>query len=250
MSFRIKKPPPSIWNCLPLFQKIKIYQSQLTSAYSPYVDKLQAKTIVKNICGDDIHVANVIRVLESPSDFQESDINTLHIIKASHGCGWNISMTEKTTVAQVRKQLELWNRVYRNGIEKQYLYITPRFFIEEKINDANIGITNAAITFMFRCIHGNPVTIGIRYGSTQNNYNIDWNIIGKQTHTYILERPEYITRMIDLAKRLSSPFEFVRMDFYIDKEENIYLSEYTFSPSGGALFFPIELEMKLGKLWR
>ena len=107
----MKKPPPSIWNRLPLFQKIKEYQKQLTSAISPYVDKLQAKTIVKNICGDDIHVTNVIRILESPSDFQETDINPLHIIKASHGCGWNISMTEETNVSQVRQQLESWNHV-------------------------------------------------------------------------------------------------------------------------------------------
>ena len=247
MAFRVKKP--ASWKTMLLFKKIQVYRSQLSEEYSPYVDKLTAKEIVKKIGNDDICVAKVVRVLEGPLDFKESDINTQHIIKSTHGCGWNISITDETTVQQVQEQLKKWNCVYRDNIEPQYGHIPPRFFIEEKVADIVLGITGAATTFMFRCIHGNPATIGIRCGNLQNNYDLNWNVIKEQEHTHILDRPSYLPRMLDLAKRLSQPFEFVRIDLYIDKDENIYFSEFTFSPSGGAMFFPPEIERKLGKLW-
>ena len=247
MDFHVRKP--GSWSSMPLFKKLEIYQSQLSKKYAPYVDKLRAKEIVKEMAKDDISVAKVVRILEGPTDFKESDIHPDHIIKATHGCGWNISMTNKTSVSEVHALLKKWNRPYRHTVEMQYNYIPPRFFIEEKINDICLGITDTAITFMFRCIHGEPVTIGIRCGKSQNNYDLNWNMIKKQEHTYILEKPSYLPRMIALAKKLSQPFEFVRIDVYIDKDENIYFSEFTFSPSGGAMFFPLDIEKKLGKLW-
>jgi len=56
---------PENWMELPMFKKIYYYGKQLTKEYAEYVDKLQAKRKVKEICGDDIQVAKVLRVLES-----------------------------------------------------------------------------------------------------------------------------------------------------------------------------------------
>ncbi|NCW28114.1 MAG: hypothetical protein EBV83_07475 [Verrucomicrobia bacterium] len=64
-----------------------------------------------------------------------------------------------------------------------------------------------------------------------------------------LERPKHLERMIKISERLSALFEFVRMDFYIDHMDEIYLSEYTFSPMGGIQVLSDELEKSLGALW-
>jgi hypothetical protein len=81
---------PENWMELPMFKKIYYYGTQLTKEYTEYVDKLQAKNKVKEICGDDIQVAKVVRVLNSYYDLTLDDLNTNYIIKSSHGSGWNI----------------------------------------------------------------------------------------------------------------------------------------------------------------
>ena len=51
------------------------------------------------------------------------------------------------------------------------------------------------------------------------------------------------------AEILSKPFEFVRIDFFIDRKNDIYFSEFTFTPLGGKKYYSDEIELKLGKLW-
>ena len=100
---------------------------------------------------------------------------------------------------------------------------------------------------MFRCIYGQPVSIGFRRGNTQNNYDIDWNPL-TPIRIKDIEKPEHLDKMIRFAKLLSAQFEFVRIDFYY-VNQNIYFGEFTFTPSGGNPFFPIDIENKLGTIW-
>ena len=53
----------------------------------------------------------------------------------------------------------------------------------------------------------------------------------------------------NISTILSAPFEFVRMDFYIDIEDKIYLSEYTFTPAAGFQYYSCKVEKELGKIW-
>jgi hypothetical protein len=57
--------------------------------------------------------------------------------------------------------------------------------------------------------------------------------------------------MKELAEVLSSPFPFVRIDFFLGKKDKIYFSEYNFiNGKGGKQYFSDEYELKLGKLLR
>ena len=240
MSFTFKKPDN--WSSMPLYMKIQFYKTKMNADYAPYVDKLKAKEIVTSLCND-IKVARVIRILDGPKDFTVADINEKHMIKAAHGSGWNINMNTTTNVTMVKKLLNTWNRKYNPVEEQQYKYIIPRFFIEEKID----GIIGNALVYMIRCIHKKPVTIGVKLNCIQNSYDINWNIIGNDNLPFI-QKPVCLPQMLKIAELLSSPFEFVRIDLYIENN-SIYFSEYTFTPSRGAKIFSTELENSLGLLW-
>jgi hypothetical protein len=240
MTFSFIKPEN--WNILPLYKKIQYYASQLDERYSRYVDKIEAKKIVKELCGEDIHVSPIIRILDNPNDFSINDINENNMIKSSHGCGWNINMSKNTKVNNVIELLNKWNKVYSYN-EKQYSYIQPRFFIEEKVN----GSKGNADVFMFRCIHGEPITIGFKRRSMQNSYDITWKPLTTNNIANV-EKPFHLDKMLELSRRLSSQFEFVRIDFYY-VNDIIYFSEFTFTPAGGAIFFPMNLEEQYGSMW-
>jgi hypothetical protein len=91
----------------------------LNAQHAPYVDKLEAKRIVEETFSktcDKIKVAKVIRVLESPEDLRESDLDPKHIIKATHGSGWNIfvksssNLEEFNTITELKCSLYEWCR--------------------------------------------------------------------------------------------------------------------------------------------
>jgi hypothetical protein len=236
-------PKPENWSSLALFEKIQIYKKHLDERFAPFVDKLQVKESVKEVC----KVAPLIRILDSPDDIHPNDLQSNWIIKATHGSGWNIPITQLTTLEEVNQKLHKWNRVYVGSNEKHYQHIKPRFFIEEKIDDAYDGKTGQAVVFMFRCIHGKAITIGVKKGDEQNMYFIDGRCIGK-AFPFVLPwlRAE---EMKTIAEELAKPFEFVRMDFYLGAKGDIYLSEYTFSPAGGQPIYPHHIEKELGALW-
>jgi len=240
-------PKPGMWDYMPLYKKIGYYKTILTNDYAKYVDKIEAKNIVREAAGDLVQCTQLIRVLKDPNDIHESDLNTNHIIKSAHGCGWNINIKDTTTVESVKLALNSWNHQYVGTGEKQYSFIEPRFYIEEKLVDSVLGQTANAVVYLIRCIRGSPFVIGVRMKNRQNNYDLNWNPI-KKVEIQNLEKPKQLEKMLEIAERLSKPFEFVRIDLYIGID-GIYFSEFTFTPSGGNKFYSMKKEHEFGKLW-
>lgn len=253
---------PKNWTRLPLYKKVQIYQQFLGKFHAPFVDKLIAKQIVTKVCCGEILVAPVIRILSSPNDLRPEDLHPNSIIKAAHASKWNLNLKDKCSpekIPSMVQKLHQWNRTYSPGLEKQYQHIQPRFFIEEKIIDKYAHCYNEigeksddAIVYMFRCIYGKVVSISARLGERRNDYNPHWEVIGGFDMPFI-KNPDadLLQRMIRNAEKLSAPFEFVRMDFYMGPGDDhpIYFSEFTFSPTCGLPTLPGNLEYTLAKSW-
>jgi len=242
---------PSNWNNLPIYEKIKIYAENLTEEYSQYVDKINSKLIVKKICGENIQIPKIIKILKSPNDIKQNDLQPNYIIKSAHASGWNINIDSNTKINDVHKTLNLWNTKYNPHYEKQYSFLNPTFFIEEKINDSILGLTGNAIVYMIRCIHSKPISIGVKYKYDLNSYDIEWNEIQKPQIKFVIPKPKKLDLMLEMASLLSSNFEFVRIDFYINANDDIYFSEFTFTPaSGNKVYDDINIEFSQGMLWK
>ena len=247
---------PDNWSSLQLYQKISYYKTILSSEHAFFVDKLNVKEFIHQQTNGRCKVGEVVKILDSYEDICEADLQEGTVIKTTHASGWNIFVTPRMNIVKVKERLKSWNTVYIGNNEQHYKYIPPRFFIEKRIHDYKYGYTQKAVTFMFRCIHGQPISINVRdfsketpYSSDamQNNYRMDGTLIEKAKFPF--EFPPEVPTMIELAKLLSKPFEFVRVDFYLDSKRDIYFSEFTFTPSGGIPFYPTPLEIEFGKMW-
>lgn len=261
------KNKPGNWFRLPLYKKISYTMRRLDERYSPYVDKLQAKEIVLKMCGDKIKVPRTVKILKDHTDLELKDLHENYMLKASHSSGKNYSMKKENNMNNVRalmNYVKKYSIPYDSKYETQYKYLTPRFFIEEKIEDRQFGRNGNAITYMLRCIHGIPHTFTYldkrkdmqRHYFIEKNRNLkeiimDYNILKQKEFNFHIEQlpQSIIDRMCEAASILSKPFDFVRMDFYVDKNDNIYFSEYTFSPGHGSQNFDMPTESLLGKLW-
>ncbi len=243
---------------MPLFEKITYYKTQITVDYAPFVDKLDAKQIVHVQSEGAVRTAPLIRELTSPTDIHESDMNPAWILKASHGCAWNLDLSG-ATVSEARRCLQEWNTHYRSAEEPHYSFLRPRFFIEEKITDTSPvygerATPGKAGVYMIRCVKGKPICISYKWGTQQNTYDPTWKLMKKPELEEPLPPPAQLTEMLRIAEKLARPFELARIDLYIGRDsqrptEGIYFSEYTFTPAGGNMFFPYPLEKQLGRLW-
>jgi hypothetical protein len=249
--FKFIRPPD--WTQLPLSKKIQHYMIQLDKPHSYYVDKLSAKRIIKNILGDEIEVPKTIRILENYLDVRESDINTNYMIKASHGSSWNLIFEEGVhyDINQVKLTLSSWNCPFNGDIEKQYKYIAPVFYVEEKITCRYQGHNGKAYAWCLYCIHNKVYYINVidKYRDYINRYDLNWNLLDVELNgLFHVDKPKEMNKMINLAERLSKPFEFVRVDFYIGSDDKIYFSEFTFSPCMGINIYG-NFDYEMGKVW-
>ncbi len=247
--FKVIKPPN--WNSYALYQKIQYYGTNLNKHYSKYVDKIEAKKVIKDICGDDIKTAKVLKILDNPYDIKNNDLIENTIIKSTHGSGWNIIIKNNTNINinNICNKLNSWNKIY-SFKEKQYTFLKPGFFIEDIIDDKYYGKNGNAVVYMVRCINGKAISVStyLKHLEKTSVYDINWNIIYKNELPNI-QKPVHFDKIIKYAELLSAPFEFVRIDFHIDKNADIYFSEFTFTPKAGMISFSYELEKKLGEIW-
>ena len=261
------KNKPSNWNTLPLFHKVRFIKNKISRSYAPYIDKLEVKNLVKKMYGNKIEVPKTIRILKNIYDISENDLNSNYMIKGAHGTGFNINIKPniKYNINDIISLLQKFNVLYNPKHEIQYSYLKPTFYIEEKIVDKYYGKNGEAICYMIRCIHGIPYTFSpyIKKTNEQYNYLFDKNkklIDIKMDYQKFNQKllninikiigQENIEKMYDIASLMSKPFEFVRIDLYLDVNNKIYLNEYTFTPAQGNQNYPMEIEMKLGKLWK
>jgi hypothetical protein len=86
----------------------------------------------------------------------------------------------------------------------------------------------------FVLVCGDRVVTEMGNDVSRHIFDMNWNpLVGLTNETSDkIERPEHLAQMIDIAKKLSADFKFVRVDLY-DINGKVYFGELTFSPTNG-----------------
>ena len=95
--------------------------------------------------------------------------------------------------------------------------------------------------YKFYCYGGEPVHLNYcfdrdsRGHAEVTEFDINWQPrpdLSRGHYDAIPEKPLCFDEMVEIAKALSKPFPFVRVDFYVEHDRPIF-GELTFTPSGG-----------------
>jgi hypothetical protein len=222
---------------IPLFEKIKKEGPKLSKLHANYLNKIQAKSIAV-AASPAVKVAKLIKTFNNSSDFNASDLNHMHIVKASRGSGYCLDLSGVSGASGVQKTLKAWKlRFSKEPVE---------FLIETKLDDAVYGLTGTAVDYKFFCFHGKPAYFLCRDGKNRNFYDLDYKPLKLESDAE-LDHID-LAPMIRIAEELSAPFQFVRIDLYNCKD-GVYFGEYTFHCREGKQEFPMELELYFGSLW-
>ena len=155
-------------------------------------------------------------------------------------------------VEQVCKEW-LKQNYYWNHREAQYYSLKPAIIIEECLRNEDHSLP---LDYKIWCFHGQPAIIQVINSDrdTHSFYSPKWEQLDiaytQKKQWQERSRPDKLDELLHVAHRLSSEFDFVRVDLYHVKN-TVYFGELTFTPTAGALqFADPSWDEHLGYLWR
>jgi hypothetical protein len=213
-------------------------------------DKEHVKQFVRERVGDEYNVPT-IAVLRSPGEVDTFDFPADCCIKPTHASGQVILRKDGAPVD--RERIKRWFGIdyYRFGREWNYRGLQPKVIVEPLI----FGGTNVE-DFKIFCFMGVPRLIQVdidRYiNHTRKFFDIYWreqdfSIIYPRS-TADFPRPASLDRMLDVARKLSEPFSFVRIDLYSDGEQVLVGEVTNCSENAGGFFVPRHAERRASEL--
>lgn len=206
------------------------------------------------------HILNeVYFVTDDPEKIPFDDLPDRFVIKANHGCSWNILVTDKRTldrrkaIRKCRKWLSLKYGKSTRQYDTHYDTIPPLILVERFIEEEERAVP---VDYKFYCFHGSALFIEVHLGRfakhTENFYDREWREAVDRSRTPRSEgvpKPPRLAEMLQVAERLSGDFDFCRVDLYSPNAETILFGEITLSPSGGLDPICREWGYRLGELW-
>lgn len=187
------------------------------------------------------------------------------VIKGTHSSGDIILCKNKALLNEkkTKKIIKVWmkNDFFKFSKEPSYIKAVPGVIVEQYLNP---GQYNAPKDYKIFCFNGRPKYIGVYTGRYETGkrigeivYDTDWKVMPfifgttKKFDNNPEQKedcPEQLSEMLEISRKLSEDFPFVRIDLYI-VDRHIYFGEMTFFHLGG--YFqctPYEWDLKLGAL--
>lgn len=231
--------------------------------YAICADKYRVREYVKKKIGEE-YLIPLYLVTDKLTMEQWEELPESFVAKANHNSGPVQIVKDKSKVdakkiiKELNSQLKIDYGVL--SMEKWYSNISRKIIVEEFIGDKSI----VPADYKFHCFKQNDNSvIYIEYitgrtaeelGSYNNcyynenwekqNFNLESATINAET-----QKPKNYSLMLNIVKKLSADFDYVRVDLY-NFNGKIYFGELTFADgSGMAKFYPEIWDYKFGEFW-
>jgi hypothetical protein len=239
----------------------KLYDADLR--FHKLADKVRVKEHVRTTIGAHFVIPTLWTGKRLPP-IEERSWPIPFVIKANHGCSWNKFVRSEADKdwACIDQVCEQWlNSLF--SCESWYMKIEPQILVEPLLGDAQGSlidykffvfggraefiqvdtnrVTDQQIFFYDRNWRRQPFWVWRRQPFWLDNYPLE---------TREIERPRHFTEMLEVAEKLGSEFNFVRVDLY-DLDSGPKFGELTFAPASGfERFHPVKYDRVLGSFWR
>lgn len=234
-------------------QWIKIYGD--LGKYSKYADKYEVRKYVTETVGKK-YLIPLIGVWEKVEEIDFNKLPNKFIIQTTHGKDYNFICKDKTLLdkEKVKKMLKKWvkQNYYQTAREVQYKHIKPKIICLKYLEDESGNLND----YKFFCNKGEPQIIEVITGNVEEHtldlLDLNWGklpiFLAYPNSKRNPKKPKNLQKMINLSKKLSKSFPFVRVDLY-SVNNRIYFGELTFTPGSGLdLIKPNKANYELGKL--
>lgn len=217
--------------------------------FASWTDKELVRAYVKDYAGKK-YLVLLLGVWARPDDIPIGDLPDRFVIKATHGCGWNIIVTDKASWnwKAARKKLDRWlasNYYYKYG-EANYKPLKGRILVEKLLEDPSGEIKDYKFFTYGGTVRFIQVDSGRFTDHRRDIYDPLWTRLPVRLGYPNLDtpttKPEGLEEMLEVARNLSKPFPFVRVDLYY-AQDRVYFGELTLVPASGLKrFVPVKYD--------
>lgn len=214
-----------------------------TSEWSRLTDKIAVREYVKE-CGFEHILCNLYGTYKKSAEIDYSSLPNQFVLKTNNGCATNILVRDKShlNISETNKKLDDWlNKDYGVLTCQPHYSRIPAMILAEQLLVDNAHPGEALKDYKFYCINGLPLYVYV-YADRKDNshdmkrmvYDMDWvehpEYLGRKAKPFHgAQQPVSFKQMKEIAKKLSSPFKFVRVDFY-EIDGKPFFGELTFTP--------------------
>lgn len=223
--------------------------------YAKYVDKFEVRDYISKTIGEK-YLIPLIGVWEKFDDIPFNILPQKFALKATHGTGYNFLCKDKSSLDRdvLKKTVDNWikQNYYTINRERQYKLLKPKIICEKYLEDQSGQLTD----YKFYCRNGKPKIIQVSSSRFSEHkldlLDLNWNKLsifyGYPNSNKVISKPDNFQEMIEISKKLSKIFTFVRVDLY-SVNKKVYFGELTFTPGSGlAELKPLSAEYRLGEL--
>jgi hypothetical protein len=203
-------------------------------------DKEHVKTFVRATIGDRYNVPTCA-VLRSIDEIDAFVFPSRCMIKATHASG--MRMLRRQVGDNVdRAELKTWlaQAFYPKTREAHYRCLTPKIIVEDLL----LFDGRLPLDYKIHCFSGRPKLIHVMPNRLTNKmagplYTPDWEKLPFELMGPAADdapRPKNLDEILDVARRLSAAFSYIRVDLYTDGRW-IFIGELTSVPANAKLSF-------------
>ena len=219
-------------------------------------DRMKTRDYVAAKGGAD-YLVPLLGVFDRPDQVPWDELPPPYVVKATHGCGWNIIVRDPGEVKPelFERTLEGWLKTnyYHVNWEWSYKHVPRRIIVERFIGQEG----KLPQDFKVHCFDGEPRAIAVCYDRSRPAErwvwrDPEWNVLDVFHRVYTAgpptPPPAGLVDMIWLARAVSRDFDYIRVDMYC-VDDHVYLGELTPTQSAGKRVFSDAPETWLGSLW-
>lgn len=219
------------------------------------VNKYTFKDYIKEQIGAE-YVIPLLGVWEDAADIDIDKLPNSFVLKVNWSSYQNFIVKDKSkfdfsyALGKMNSWMLPWTNIYYASFYNAYKNVKPVIIAEEYKEQKNGSLND----YKFYCFNGQPKYLFVVDEGFSKDRPLCWDV--DDNHIYKIngdnienksKQPKNMLKMLELAKKLSKPFPFVRVDFY-EVEDKIYVGEMTFYPGNGFnKFSPKSLDVELGK---
>ena len=227
---------------------------------NPITDMISDKLLFKSYIAEKLGSEYILPLLgkwDSPEDIDWRSLPEKFVLKSNWGGDGNQVLIVKnkskldimSTVRLLKEWVSPWGSPYYYAFTPIFKNIKPCIIAEEYAEQSDGQLCD----YKFMCFNGEPRWIlacsGRKKSTVYENHDMNWDLFipspnsARRAH---VPRPAHFDKMVDISKKLSAPFPFVRVDFY-EANDRIYIGEMTFTPGGGFNTYYKNWDLKIGK---
>jgi teichuronopeptide biosynthesis TupA-like protein len=219
-------------------------------------DKLAVRSYVKGRVGNLACIPRVLFQTRCADDLLTATLPYCFVLKSNHGQAHtylhSAGEPDRTRLVAIAETWLAWDN-YEQRDQWCYKDIPKTIFVEEHLTAGGPEPPD----YKFFCFDGIPRFIEFRTkrssGPRRDFYDSDWRSLEMSfvdpVSGHAHPRPPNLDKMIAIASRLSSDFDFIRVDLY-DLGDRVVFGEITCYPQNGrGKFKPPSWDVEFGRHW-